>query len=204
MGDKKRLPAIFLDRDGTINEETGYVDRLERLALIPGAAEAIRLINQRGLKAIVVTNQSGVARGLFDEPFVAALHAHLERMLRREGAFLDGIYYCPHHPTEGRGQYLLSCDCRKPAPGLLIRAQEDLALDPARCYMIGDTFSDIEAGARAGIRGILVRTGHGEKAAAALSELGREGLPAPPIVRPVHVAQNLLEAVRWILRKDGL
>ena len=95
------------------------------------AAEAIRLINSSGMKAVVVTNQSGVARGIFDEAFVETVHVRLRELLRMEGAFLDGIYFCPHHPTEGRGRYLLSCDCRKPAPGLLLQAAADLNLDPA-------------------------------------------------------------------------
>jgi D-glycero-D-manno-heptose 1,7-bisphosphate phosphatase len=202
MDTDERQAAIFLDRDGTINEEVGYLDRLEKLTLIPGAAEAIRLINQRGLKAVVVTNQSGIARGFFDEPFISALHAHLEGMLRREGAFLDRIYYCPHHPTEGREPYLRACECRKPAPGLFIRARGELGLDPARSYMIGDTLKDIEAGLRAGVSGILVRTGYGDQAVATLSGLGRNGSAEAAAVRPVHIAGNLLEAVRWILRKD--
>ena len=103
MGGKNGRAAIFLDRDGTINEEIGYMDRLEKLRLIPGAAEAIRLINASGMKTVVVTNQSGVARGIFTESLVAEIHARLVEMLRAEGAFLDGIYFCPHHPTEGRG-----------------------------------------------------------------------------------------------------
>jgi len=128
MREGKKQAAVFLDRDGTINEEIGYMDRLEKLRLIPGAAEAIRLINESGMKTIVVTNQSGVARNVFDEASVDEVHARLRDMLRAEGAFLDGVYYCPHHPTEGRGDYLRTCDCRKPAPGLLLRAAEELRL----------------------------------------------------------------------------
>ncbi|MEK7374927.1 MAG: HAD family hydrolase, partial [Thermodesulfobacteriota bacterium] len=146
MREGKKQAAVFLDRDGTINEEVGYLDRIEKLRLIPGAAEAIRLINESGMKAIVVTNQSGVARKFFDEASVDEVHARLRDMLRAEGAFLDGVYYCPHHPTEGRGDYLRTCDCRKPAPGLLLRAAEELQLDLARSYMVGDTLKDIEAG----------------------------------------------------------
>ena len=176
--ENKHQAAVFLDRDGTINEEVGYLDRLEKLRLIPGAAEAIRLINESGMKTVVVTNQSGVARGFFTEAFVDEVHTHLREMLREEGASLDGFYFCPHHPTEGRGRYLRSCNCRKPSPGLLLRAAEELHLDPARSYMVGDTLKDIEAGARAGVQGILVRTGYGEEAAAELGpdeEPRREG-----------------------------
>jgi len=199
-GDKGQA-AVFLDRDGTINEEVEYLDRLEKLTLIPGAGEAIRLLNDSGLKALVVTNQSGIARGFFDESFVVALHTRLNALLRREGAFLDGIYYCPHHPTVGLLPYLCICDCRKPAPGLLNRARTELNLDFSCSYMVGDTLSDIEAGARAGVPGILVRTGHGERTAALL---GQDN-PLPPAgtaaTRPVYIAADLLEAARWIVTK---
>ncbi|MHB8909204.1 MAG: D-glycero-alpha-D-manno-heptose-1,7-bisphosphate 7-phosphatase [Syntrophales bacterium] len=208
--ESKRHAAVFLDRDGTINEEVGYLDRLEKLRLIPGAAAAIRLINESGMKAVVVTNQSGVARGLFTEAFVDEVHAHLRKMLRKEGSSLDGFYFCPHHPTEGRGRYLRSCNCRKPSPGLLLKAAEELSLEPACSYMIGDTLKDIEAAARIGARGILVRTGYGADAAAVLDtaeEPGRKSLggeASPPreeaIVRPVHIAGDLLAAVQWLLK----
>jgi histidinol-phosphate phosphatase family protein len=200
----KRRAAVFLDRDGTINEEVGYLDRPERLRLIPGAAEAIRLINASGMKAVVVTNQSGVARGIFDETVVGMVHARLRELLLAEGGVLDGIYFCPHHPTEGRGRYLLSCDCRKPAPGLLLRAAAELNLDPTRSYMVGDTLKDIEAGTRVGARGVLVRTGYGADSAAAL-ESSEEPAPKNPggkthIVEPAHIAGDILAAVRWLLK----
>lgn len=206
---EKRHAAVFLDRDGTINEEVGYLDCLEKLRLLPGAAEAIRLINESRMKAVVVTNQSGVARGIFDEAFVDEVHARLREMLGKEGASLDGFYFCPHHPTEGRGRYLRSCDCRKPAPGLLLRAVEELSLDPERSTMVGDTIKDIEAAARIGARGILVRTGYGTEAADALStgeksrmSPGAEKLPGGGdlVIRPVYIARDLLAAVRWLLK----
>ena len=202
--------AVFLDRDGTINEEVGYMDRLEKLRLIPLAAEAIRLINRSGMKAVVVTNQSGVARGLFDESFVDAVHIRLREMLRTEGAFLDGIYFCPHHPTEGRERYLMTCDCRKPAPGLLLQAATDLHLETVQSYMVGDTLKDIEAGARAGARGVLVRTGYGSESAETLrlNKTSGRKIPGemehprtePVLFRPVHIAEDLLAAVKWIVR----
>jgi D-glycero-D-manno-heptose 1,7-bisphosphate phosphatase len=210
MRERKRQAAVFLDRDGTINEEVGYLDRIEKLRLIPGAAEAIRLINESGMKAIVVTNQSGVARGILAESFVAEIHARLRKMLRAEGAFLDGVYYCPHHPSEGLGDYLRTCDCRKPAPGLLLRAAEELQLDLTRSYMVGDTLKDIEAGTRAGVKGILVRTGYGKEATHQLGPVedprpkvpGKEDRPhgEEAIVRPVHITGDLLDAVRWLLK----
>ena len=210
MKEGHRQAAVFLDRDGTINEEVGYMDRLEKLKLIPVAAEAIRLINASGMKTVVVTNQSGVARGLFDEAFVETVHLRLREMLQAEGAFLDGIYFCPHHPTEGQERYLRTCDCRKPAPGLLLQAAADLNLDPVRSYMVGDTLKDMEAGARIGAQGIIVRTGYGSESAATLStgeEPGRKilGGREHPInesvlVRPIHIAEDILAAAQWIVR----
>jgi D-glycero-D-manno-heptose 1,7-bisphosphate phosphatase len=206
IGDKRQA-AVFLDRDGTINEEVGYLDRLDKLRLVPGAAKAIRLINESGMKAVVVTNQSGVARGIFDEAFVDEVHERLREMLREERASLDGVYFCPHHPTEGRGRYLRRCDCRKPAPGLLLRAAAELSLDPERSYMIGDTVKDIEAAARIGARGILVRTGYGAEAVDALGLAAKPQRTSPdprelhPIIRPVHIARDLLAAVRWLLKE---
>jgi D,D-heptose 1,7-bisphosphate phosphatase len=218
MKEKRGWPAVFVDRDGTINEEAGYLDRMEKLRLIPGAAEAIRLINASGMKAVVVTNQSGIARGFFTESILAEIHMRLGEMLRAEGASLDGIYFCPHHPTEGRGDYLRACACRKPEPGLLLRATAELGLDPDRSYMVGDTLKDIEAGTRAGARGVLVRTGYGAEAAAELGpdeeplwtngEMMPHRLPGEKtgarrktgMVRPVHIAGDLLAGVQWILR----
>lgn len=211
--ENKRQAAIFLDRDGTINEEIGYLDRLEKLRLIPGAAEAIRLINASGMKTVVVTNQSGVARGIFTESFVAEIHERLREMLGAERALIDAFYFCPHHPTEGLEAYLKTCDCRKPAPGMLLHAAKELRIDPYRSYMVGDTLKDIEAGGRAGAQGILVRTGYGEDAVAELGpgekplldgDMMPHRLPIEQeetgIVRPVHIAGDLLAAVKWIMR----
>lgn len=189
--------AVFLDRDGTINEEAGYLDRIEKLRLLPGAAGAIRRINESGMQAVVVTNQSGIARGFFDEAFVEGVHARLGEMLRAEGARIDAFYFCPHHPTEGKGPYRQSCGCRKPAPGMLLLAAEELRIDPSLSYMVGDTLKDIEAGAGAGARGVLVRTGYGEEAAASLA-LRPDGLKDASF-RPAHVAADLREAVAWII-----
>jgi len=206
----EKRAAVFLDRDGTINEEVGYLDRVEKLRLIPGAAEAIRLLNEKGFKTVVVTNQSGVARGFFTEAFVETVHSRIQELLAAEGAVIDGFYYCPHHPTEGRGPYLQDCDCRKPAPGLLRCAAAEHGIDPSRSFVVGDTLKDIEAGGRVGIPGILVLTGYGREALAALeaqtdgpgtcpdASLATERHPRN--IRPVHVAADLGAAVRWILR----
>ena len=183
--------AIFIDRDGTLNEEVGYIDQPARLRLFPFAAEAVRLINTAGWRAILVTNQSGVARGLFSEEQLADLHQHLVAALAHEGARLDAIYYCPHHPTEGELPYRQDCDCRKPKPGLLIRAAQDFNLDLAQCFVVGDRYRDIEMAHRTGASGMLVMTGYGR------DEYEQERASWPQA--PEHVAENLLEAVQWIL-----
>ncbi len=197
MKENKRHTAVFLDRDGTINEEVGYVDRIGKLQLIPGAAEAIRRINESGMKAVVVTNQSGVARGYFEESFVAEIHARLREILQAEGASIDAFYFCPHHPREGRPDYLKVCDCRKPAPGMLLRAAAELGIAPGDSYIVGDTLGDIEAGMRAGCRAVLVRTGYGEESVNLLAAGPQSG--GGETVRPEHIAADLREAVAWIL-----
>jgi D-glycero-D-manno-heptose 1,7-bisphosphate phosphatase len=185
-GNKHR--AVFLDRDGTICEEVGYLDSLERLHLIPEAAKAIRLLNEQNFKTVVVTNQSGIARGYFSEGRLQELHSELSRLLRKEGAFLDAIYYCPHHPTEGKPPYLRACGCRKPAPGLLVKAAEDLELDLKKSFAVGDKIADLECGRDLGVKGVLVLTGYGRE------ELtSRRGTPAS------FVAPDLYGAVEWIL-----
>lgn len=155
-------PAIFLDRDGTLVEEMEFLVDPEKLRLFPGAAAAVRRLNDAGLPVVIVTNQSMIARGLASEQQLALVHERLIAMLAREGAHLDGIYYCPHHPDVGERPYHAVCDCRKPLPGLLHRAAADLGLDLRRSAMVGDSLRDLEACAAAGCPTlILVRTGHG-------------------------------------------
>jgi D-glycero-D-manno-heptose 1,7-bisphosphate phosphatase len=187
--------AVFLDRDGTVNEEVGYLSELSQLRLIPGAAEAIRRLNEAGLPVVLVTNQSGVARGYFPEAFVEETHRLLKKLLAGEGARLDAIYYCPHHPTAGDSRYTAACNCRKPATGLLDSAARDLKIDLHRSYMVGDKWSDVELGQRAGALSILVATGF--------------AADAPVNRRPAHVrepdlvAPDLAAAVDWILSREG-
>ena len=190
----KKNAAIFLDRDGTINEEVGYLDSPDKLVIFPFTFEAVRMINQSGFKAIVVTNQAGVARGLFGEDLVEKIHAALREALRQKAALIDAFYYCPHHPTEGSPPYRRSCDCRKPAPGLFLQAARELNLDLSASWMIGDRYNDIEAAHRAGARGILVKTGYG---ADALSGEGPD--TATPAGKPDLVADDILQAVHLIL-----
>ena len=153
--------AVFLDRDGTINEEKDYLWRVEDFAFIPGAPEAIRRLREAGYLAIVVTNQSGVARGYFGMTEVEALHRHLQQELARFGTEVDGFYVCPHHPSAGQGKFRRECDCRKGRPGLLLQAAAERGIDLSRSFMIGDTRADVEAGRRSGRTPPLVLTGCG-------------------------------------------
>jgi D-glycero-D-manno-heptose 1,7-bisphosphate phosphatase len=153
--------AVFLDRDGTLIEEVNYLSRAEQVQLIPGAADAVRRVNEAGARVVVVTNQAGVARGYFPEGRVAEVHAHLSAMLSEHGAKVDAFYHCPHHATEGVGEFRVDCDCRKPKPGMLLAAARDLGLDLSRSWMIGDKVCDLRAGAAVGCRTVLVRTGYG-------------------------------------------
>src|SRR5881409_4350793 len=130
-------PAVFIDRDGTLTEEVGYVNHPQRLRLLPRSAEAIRRLNERGIAAVVVTNQAGVARGYFSEEVLHAVNAALVSRLKDEGAHLDGIYVCSHHPTEGEPPYRMVCECRKPKPGLLLRAASELGLDLSGSTLVG-------------------------------------------------------------------
>jgi D-glycero-D-manno-heptose 1,7-bisphosphate phosphatase len=182
----KKGSAVFLDRDGTINEEVGYLKNFDDLRLFPFTAEAVGMIREAGMKAVVVSNQSGVARGFFDEDFVTALHDRINAMLSQEGTVIDRFYFCPHHPTEGLGEYVQDCHCRKPKAGMLLQASKELDIDLSRSYMVGDTERDLETARNAGVTGVLVRTGYGK-------DIGdTEGM--------AYVAGDLLDAVNWILK----
>jgi len=152
--------AVFIDRDGTINEEKEYLYRTDDFAFIPGAPQAIRRLNEAGFLVIIVTNQSGVARGYYTEEDVHLLHRHIAAQLEQSGARVDAWYYCPHHPS-GRGSYALPCRCRKPLPGMLQEAAGRFDIDLEASVMIGDKLADVQAGTAAGCRPILVRTGYG-------------------------------------------
>ncbi len=188
-------PAVFLDRDGTINEQMGYVNHLDRFVLLPGVGAAIRRLNEAGLPVVVVSNQSGVARGYFPEELVGRVNRKMIDELAAEGARLDGIYYCPHHPRAESPDYRIDCDCRKPRPGLILRASEELGLDPARSFVVGDRISDIEAARRVGARAVLVLTGYGR------GDL--EYVLPRKEVRPDHTAEDLGAAADWILGQTG-
>lgn len=176
--------AIFMDRDGTVSEEVGYMYHSGLFRLYPWTGEAIRKINESGMKSILITNQSGVGRGYFNESTVHEVHQVLEQGLKLSEAFMDAIYYCPHSPES-------NCDCRKPKPGMLLRAARDLEIDLRQSFMIGDRYVDVQAAHAAGMRSILVRCGDGEHELAKYSSL-----PGP---QPNFVADNLQRAVDAIL-----
>lgn len=183
--------AVFLDRDGALNEEVGYITTPEQFQVYDFAPAAVRAINDAGYRAIVVTNQSGIARGLYSEAFLAQLHAKLQQELQAEGARLDAIYYCPHHPEIGLPPYRQECACRKPKPGMLWRAAEEFAVDLAASFVIGDRYNDVALAHSVGAKAVLLLTGHGQRE----YDTEREQWPRAP----EHVARNLWEAVQWIL-----
>lgn len=184
-------PAVFMDRDGCLIEEMGYLNHPSRVRILPRTAAAVSRLNAAGIPAIMATNQAGIARGYFSEDTLLLINAEVERQLEQHGARLDALYVCTHHPTAGNPPHRQVCDCRKPKPGLLRRAAEELGLDLSRSVMVGDKPSDVEAGQAAGAAGVLVLTGYGRGE----WETQRHGWT----VEPDHVADDLLDAVEWAL-----
>jgi D-glycero-D-manno-heptose 1,7-bisphosphate phosphatase len=182
-------PAVFLDRDGTLIEERGYLDHLDLMAPFPGTPAALARLRDAGFALVLVTNQAGVARGLFDEAFVQEAHRHLAALLARDGIALDGYYYCPHHPEGVVEAYRRVCRCRKPGPAMVEQAAHDLGLDVARSFVVGDKWLDVELAINAGARGILVRTGYGA---------GIADRP-PPGIEPAGIVNTLTDAASLIL-----
>jgi D-glycero-D-manno-heptose 1,7-bisphosphate phosphatase len=183
-------PAVFLDRDGTLIEERGYIDRLDLLAVFPWTADALRLLRRRGFALVVVTNQSAIGRGVIDEPFLHEVHRALDARLAPAGATPDAYYYCPHHPDAAIDRFRMTCRCRKPGPGMIEQAAADLGLDPARSFMVGDRWLDVACGRAAGTRALMVRTGRG----------AHEEEAPPAAGRADAILNNLMEAAGWILR----
>lgn len=166
-GQRRRARAVFLDRDGVINEDVGYIGDAARVKILPGVAQAIHQLNQKKFKVIVVTNQSAVARGLFSEADVQQVNDYIKKKLAEKQAVIDGIYYCPHHIEGVIEKYRRDCNCRKPKTGMIEDAVRDFHLDLKSSFLIGDNESDIEAGRRADCRTILITsTGKGTNAAA--------------------------------------
>jgi D-glycero-D-manno-heptose 1,7-bisphosphate phosphatase len=188
---QNRKPAVFLDRDGTINEQMGYINHTCRFKLLPGAAKAIKKLNDADIPVVVISNQSGLARGYFPEELLVSVHEKMNKLLAEAGAHVDGIYYCPHHPEAKEERFRAACNCRKPKPGLVLQASEEMGLDPKRSYVVGDRWSDIKTAANCGATSILVRTGYGR---------GDEQYIGPhQEIQPDFKADDLLEAVAWIL-----
>jgi len=181
--------AVFLDRDGTIIEEVGYLDRPERVEFFPWTIDAIRVLNRADLAVVLVSNQSGIARGFFTDAVVDTVHQRMDDMLSTGGARIDAYYYCPHHPDGSVAELAKVCDCRKPARGLVDRAVAEFGVDPARSFVVGDRWLDIGLARTVGARGVLVRTGYGER---------EEGKP-PDGVEADAIVDNLIAASSWIL-----
>jgi len=183
-------PAVFLDRDGTIVEECGYLAHLESLTLFPWTIDALRLIKRAGFATVVITNQAAVGRGIIEEDFVHKVHREIDRRLEGAGARIDRYYYCPHFAESKIERYRQECLCRKPAPGMIQQACRDMDLDPARSIMVGDRWLDVACGRAAGTRAVLVRSGPHQ--AEALGD-----------IRADAILNNLMEAVGWILRSSS-
>jgi D-glycero-D-manno-heptose 1,7-bisphosphate phosphatase len=181
--------AAFLDRDGTIIRDIGYLKEPTQVEFFPWSIDAVRALNEAGFAVVVITNQSGIARGYLTEPGVEAVHHWISSVMEAGGARIDAYYYCPHHPEGSVEAYRQRCDCRKPGCALIDRACADLDLDPARSFVVGDTWRDVGAARAAGARGVLVRTGYGAD---------QEKQPQPGVTADA-VVDNLVEAVSWIL-----
>ena len=175
--------AVFFDRDGTLIEEVGFLDHLDRVVLFPWTIDALRLLRREGFKLGVVTNQSGVARGYFDEAFVDTVHARIAAELARGGVTIDRWYFCPHHPSD-------TCPCRKPRPGMLQQAMQDLQLDLTQSYVVGDRWLDVQLAHNVGATGVLVRTGHG------IAEEAQHAAEAKDAI----IVPNVMDAASWIVR----
>lgn len=184
--------AVFLDRDGTLNEDAGYPSDFRQVHVYPEAFEAVRRLGRAGFATVVITHQSGLGRGYFDALELEALHARFLEAFARHGAPLDALYSCPHAPEDRAGA---GCSCAKPRPGLGLRAARELGLNLGASYMIGDKPADVLFGLNIGAVPVLVLTGYGRGAPAALAALG---------ARPAHTAAGVLEAAAWILEREGL
>ena len=187
--------GIFLDRDGTIVEEVGYINHIDRLKLFPWTVEALHKLNSMGLPVVIVTNQSGVGRGHFSEELVAEVHRKIQEELAAQGARVDAFYYCPHHPAAPPEAYRQECRCRKPSVGMLVEAVRRFNINSRASYVVGDFYRDMQLGFNAGARSILLRTGYGRGE----YEYHRHGWPR----LPDRTAENLLGAVDLILQEVG-
>lgn len=195
MNSEDLRPAVFLDRDGTVNVEVHYLSQPEQLELLPSVGETIARLNSLGIAVVVVTNQAGIARGYFPEHRLTAVHDRLRQMLADQGGRVDGVYYCPHHPSAGLGAYKRDCDCRKPKAGMLKQAADELGIDLCRSLMVGDRDTDLQAGAAAGCQTALVLTGYGHETSVAINM---------PSLNGVGIFESLGEAVDvWLQQRTA-
>ena len=185
--------AVFLDRDGTINVEKDYLYKVEDFEFISGVPEAIKKLKDAGFQVIVVSNQSGIARGYFDESDVEKLHQYIQTELATYGTSIDAFYFCPHHPDKGLGAYKVQCECRKGNPGMLLHAAREHDIDMKRSFMVGDKLADIEAGHRAGCQSLLVLTGYGEKTALKAAAEEVEKCPSLDFAAQLILESNLVK-----------
>lgn len=190
-GNWVKRPAVFIDRDGTVNEQMGYLNHISRFRLLPGTDEAIRLLNRHHYLVIIASNQSGVARGYFPIDLVYEIHRKMGESLKQKGALIDGIFFCPHYSQGEVPEYSVECRCRKPMTGMIDQACQAFSIDMENSYVIGDRHTDIDLARRAGLKSILVKTGYG------LGDI--EYILPQKSLRPSHIAKDLLEAVRWII-----
>jgi D-glycero-D-manno-heptose 1,7-bisphosphate phosphatase len=186
-------PAIFLDRDGTVTDEVGYINHISRARIYPFAAEAVRMLKSTGLPVIIVTNQSGVGRGYFTEEIVGQVHRMVQDTLQAAGTSIDAYYYCPHHPGAAVEKYRRECRCRKPGTGMPEEAAEEFGIDLTRSYVVGDTYRDMKMGFAIGARTLMLMTGYGRGE----YEYHRGGWFRTPDL----MAENLLEAAKLILKE---
>jgi D-glycero-D-manno-heptose 1,7-bisphosphate phosphatase len=186
-------PAIFLDRDGTVTDEVGYINHISRAKIYPYAPEAVRMLKSTGLPVIIVTNQSGVGRGYFTEEMVGQVHRMVQDTLQAAGTGVDAFYYCPHHPSAAVESYRQECRCRKPGTGMPDEAAERFGIDLRRSYVVGDTYRDMKMGFAIGARTVMLMTGYGRGE----YEYRRAGWSRMPDL----IAENLLEAARLILEE---
>ena len=187
-------PAVFLDRDGTMIRDVGYLSRLEDIEWFPWSIDAIRLLNRAGFAVCVTTNQGGIGMGYYDEGFVRKTHAEMAAAVTAAGGHIHGWFFCPHHPLATDERLRVDCDCRKPKPGMIRQAEASLSIDVTRSFVVGDKQADVAAGNSAGAQSILVKTGYGS------SELQRLGGTMPGAA---FVAETLAEAASWILETSG-
>ncbi len=187
-----KLPTIFIDRDGTINKEAGYMNHPDSFEIYPFVYQAIRLLNRHNILAVVITNQAGIARGYFPESVMHALHEKMFRECEKHGAEINGLYYCPHHPSSKIPELAIDCNCRKPKTGMFEQAVKELPINTSKTYMVGDKFSDIKFGYNCGAKTVMVKTGYGKGEI----ELKYE----KQTILPDAIKNNLLDAVIWILK----